>query len=150
MTLDIMMPDASGWWVLEKLKEDPETSSIPVLVVTIVEDQRLVFALGASDYLSKPYERNQLLTRVHRLLPDLTGRSVLVVDDQADARSMLGKILRDEGAQVREASTGDEAMAEISDSPPDLVLLDLMMPGMSGFEVVARIRAHPSSAAVPV
>ena len=150
VTLDIMMPDASGWWVLEKLKEDPETSSIPVLVVTIVEDQRLVFALGASDYLSKPYERNQLLTRVHRLLPDLTGRSVLIVDDQADARSMLGKILRDEGAQVREASTGDEAMAEISDSPPDLVLLDLMMPGMSGFEVVARIRAHPSSAAVPV
>src|SRR5256884_1414053 len=73
ITLDIMMPDASGWWVLEKLKEDSQTAGIPVLVVTIVEDQRLVFALGASDYLGKPYDRRALVGKIHRLLPTLAG-----------------------------------------------------------------------------
>ncbi len=150
ITLDIMMPDASGWWVLEKLKEDPQTAGIPVLVVTIVEDQRLVFALGASDYLGKPYDRGALIAKIHRLLPTLDGKRVLVVDDDPDARSMLAKILKEERAEVVGAASGDEAMAMIAESPPDLVLLDLMMPGMSGFEMVARLRAQPSAAAVPV
>src|SRR6202171_6684976 len=91
ITLDIMMPDASGWWVLEKLKEDPQTAGIPVLVVTIIEDQRLVFALGASDYLGKPYDRAALITKIHRLLPALEGKRVLVVDDEPEARAMLAK-----------------------------------------------------------
>jgi signal transduction histidine kinase/DNA-binding response OmpR family regulator len=150
VTLDIMMPDASGWWVLERLKEDPQTAGIPVLVVTIVEDQRMVFALGASDYLSKPYDRRQLIDRVRRLLPDLLGKRVLVVDDDADARAMLCKILRDEGAEVSEVGDGAEGIATITQTPVDLVLLDLMMPGMSGFEMVARLRATPATAATPI
>jgi len=150
ITLDIMMPDASGWWVLEKLKEDPQTAGIPVLVVTIVEDQRLVFALGASDYLGKPYERGALIAKIHRLLPTLEGKRVLVVDDDPEARTMLGKILKEERAEVVGAASGDEAMAMIAQSPPDLVLLDLMMPGMSGFEMVARLRAQPAVAGIPV
>ena len=150
ITLDIMMPDASGWWVLEKLKEDPQTAGIPVLVVTIVEDQRLVFALGASDYLAKPYERGALIAKIHRLLPQLDGKRVLVVDDDADARAMLSKILKEEKAEVIAAGSGDEAMTLISQTPPDLVLLDLMMPGMSGFEMVARMRALPAAASIPV
>ncbi len=150
ITLDIMMPDASGWWVLEKLKEDPQTAGIPVLVVTIVEDQRLVFALGASDYLGKPYDRGALIAKIHRLLPTLEGKRVLVVDDDPEARSMLTKILKEEHAEVAGASSGDEGMAMIAQVPPDLVLLDLMMPGMSGFEMVARLRAQPMSAGIPV
>jgi signal transduction histidine kinase/CheY-like chemotaxis protein len=150
ITLDIMMPDASGWWVLEKLKEDPQTAAIPVLVVTIVEDQRLVFALGASDYLGKPYDRGELIAKIHRLLPKLDGKRVLVVDDDPDARALLAKILKDEHAEVVGAASGDEAMAMIAQTPPDLVLLDLMMPGMSGFEMVARLRAHPAAAGIPV
>jgi signal transduction histidine kinase/DNA-binding response OmpR family regulator len=150
ITLDIMMPDASGWWVLEKLKEDPLTAGIPVLVVTIVEDQRLVFALGASDYLGKPYDRGALIAKIHRLLPTLDGKRVLVVDDDPEARTMLGKILTEERAEVVGAASGDEAMAMIAQSPPDLVLLDLMMPGMSGFEMVARLRAQPAAAGIPV
>jgi CheY-like chemotaxis protein len=150
ITLDIMMPDASGWWVLEKLKEDPQTAGIPVLVVTIVEDQRLVFALGASDYLGKPYEKGALIAKIHRLLPSLEGKRVLVVDDEPNARSMIAKILKEERADVVGAASGDEAMAMIALSPPDLVLLDLMMPGMSGFEMVARLRAQPGGASIPV
>jgi signal transduction histidine kinase/DNA-binding response OmpR family regulator len=150
ITLDIMMPDASGWWVLEKLKEDPQTAGIPVLVVTIVEDQRLVFALGASDYLGKPYDRGALIAKIHRLLPTLAGKRVLVVDDDPEARSMLTKILKEEHAEVVGASSGDEGMALVAQAPPDLVLLDLMMPGMSGFEMVARLRAQPTSADIPV
>jgi signal transduction histidine kinase/CheY-like chemotaxis protein len=150
ITLDIMMPDASGWWVLEKLKEDPQTAGIPVLVVTIVEDQRLVFALGASDYLGKPYDRGALIAKIHRLLPDLKGKSVLIVDDDPEARTMLTKILKEENAEVVAAASGDEGMALIAQSPPDLVLLDLMMPGMSGFEMVARLRAQPAAAGIPV
>jgi len=150
ITLDIMMPDASGWWVLEKLKEDPETAGIPVLVVTIVEDQRLVFALGASDYLGKPYDRGALIAKIHRLLPQLDGKRVLVVDDDPEARAMLTKILKEEHATVVPAASGDEAMALVTQSPPDLVLLDLMMPGMSGFEMVARMRALPAATNIPV
>jgi adenylate cyclase len=150
ITLDIMMPDASGWWVLEKLKEDPQTAGIPVLVVTIVEDQRLVFALGASDYLGKPYDRGVLIAKIHRLLPSLGGKRVLVVDDDLEARSLLAKILKEEDAEVVSAASGDEAMSLIAQVPPDLVLLDLMMPGMSGFEMVARLRASPSGATIPV
>ena len=150
ITLDIMMPDASGWWVLEKLKEDPQTAGVPVLVVTIVEDQRLVFALGASDYLGKPYDRSALIAKIHRLLPTLEGKRVLVVDDDAEARTMLTKILKEERAEVIAATSGDEGMALIAQSPPDLVLLDLMMPGMSGFEMVARLRAQPAAAGIPV
>ena len=150
ITLDIMMPDASGWWVLEKLKEDPQTAGIPVLVVTIVEDQRLVFALGASDYLGKPYDRGALIAKIHRLLPRLEGKRVLVVDDDAEARTMLAKILNEERADVVLATGGDEAMSLIAQAPPDLVLLDLMMPGMSGFEMVARLRAQPAGATIPV
>jgi signal transduction histidine kinase/CheY-like chemotaxis protein len=150
MTLDIMMPDASGWWVIEKLKEDPKTAGIPVLVVSIVEDQRLVFALGASDYLAKPYERTALIEKIQRLLPQVDGKRVLIVDDDADAREMLSKILKEEHATVLTVSSGDEAMALIVASPPDLVLLDLMMPGMSGFEMVARMRANPVAANIPV
>ena len=150
ITLDIMMPDASGWWVLEKLKEDPQTAGIPVLVVTIVEDQRLVFALGASDYLGKPYDRGALITKIHRLLPELDGKRVLVVDDDPEARAMLAKILKEEHAVVVGAASGDEAMTLITQSPPDLVLLDLMMPGMSGFEMVARMRALPAASNIPV
>jgi signal transduction histidine kinase/CheY-like chemotaxis protein len=150
ITLDIMMPDASGWWVLEKLKEDPVTAGIPVLVVTIVEDQRLVFALGASDYLAKPYEKAALVAKIHRLLPSLEGKRVLIVDDDAEARMILSRILKDEHAEIVEAPGGNEAMSLIATSPPDLVLLDLMMPGMSGFEMVARLRAQPQGAHVPI
>lgn len=150
MTLDVMMPDASGWWVLEKLREDPDTAGLPVLVVTIVEDQRLVFALGASDYLAKPYDRNALVEKVHHLLPQLNGKRVLVVDDDPEARILLAKILGEEGARVELASDGNEAMVSVQTSPPDLVLLDLMMPGMSGFETVARMRALPAASQIPV
>jgi signal transduction histidine kinase/CheY-like chemotaxis protein len=150
ITLDIMMPDASGWHVLEKLKEDPRTAGIPVLVVTIVEDHRLLFALGAADYLGKPYQRSALIDKVHRLLPELDGKRVLVVDDDVEARIMLTRILKDEQIEVEVAKSGDEAMALITQSPPDLVLLDLMMPGMSGFEMAARLRARPETARIPV
>ncbi|MDQ6883308.1 MAG: response regulator [Candidatus Dormibacteraeota bacterium] len=150
MTLDVMMPDASGWWVLEKLREDPETAGLPVLVVTIVEDQRMVFALGASDYLAKPYDRAVLVEKVHHLLPQLNGKRVLIVDDDPEARTLLAKIMSEEGAEVELAVDGNQAMARIQQAPPDLVLLDLMMPGMSGFETVARMRALPLAAQIPV
>src|SRR5205085_7949082 len=150
ITLDIMMPDASGWWVLEKLREEPSTAGIPVLVVTIVEDQRLVFALGASDYLAKPYDKGTMIAKIHRLLPELNGKRVLVVDDDPDARAMLSRVLKEEHAEIVLAQNGEEAMAMIARSPVDLVLLDLMMPGMSGFEMVARLRAQPELAHIPI
>jgi signal transduction histidine kinase/CheY-like chemotaxis protein len=150
ITLDILLPDASGWWVLEELKADPTTAGIPVVVVSIVEDNRLVFSLGASDYLPKPFDRNDLLLKVHRLLPDLKARRLFVVDDDPAVCSMLAKMLTEEGADVTTLGDGEQALTAISQAPPDLVLLDLMMPGMSGFEVVARMRANPTTATVPV
>jgi DNA-binding response OmpR family regulator len=150
MTLDIMMPDASGWSVLEKLKAEPDTAQIPVLVVTIVEDQRLVLSLGAADYLAKPYERKELIDRVRRLLPALRGHRVLIVDDDPEARSLMSRILEEEGAEVSLAPDGREGMRLLEEVKPELVLLDLMMPGMSGFEMVARIRSTPGHEQIPI
>jgi signal transduction histidine kinase/DNA-binding response OmpR family regulator len=150
MTLDIMMPDASGWWVLEKLKDEPDTAQILVLVVTIVEDQRLVLSLGAADYLAKPYERKELIDRVRRLLPALRGHRVLVVDDDPEARTLMSRILEEEGAEVSLALDGREGMRLLEEVKPELVLLDLMMPGMSGFEMVARIRSTPGQEQIPI
>ena len=115
-----------------------------------MEDRRLVFSLGASDYLAKPYNRAELITKVHRLLPELRDRKILVVDDDPKVCTMLAKMLEDESAIVTGVTSGQEALARIAQAPPDLVLLDLMMPGMSGFEVVARMRATATGLNIPV
>jgi signal transduction histidine kinase/DNA-binding response OmpR family regulator/HAMP domain-containing protein len=150
ITLDIIMPDLDGWSVLKALKDDPELREIPVVLATIMADRDLGFALGAADFVTKPFERDLLLQAVNRHRRGEGLAQVLVVDDDAKSRDMLRRTLRKEGWTVAEAVNGREAIAQLERSRPALVLLDLMMPEMDGFEVLERMRREEAWRAIPV
>ena len=140
ITLDVMMPGLDGWSVLRALKSDEATRNIPVVMVTIVDDKDLGYTLGAAESLSKPIDRRVLIETIHRLE---AGGEVLVVDDEPGARELARRILQSEGLVVREAANGEEALAAIRQKRPSLVLLDLMMPVMDGFEFLRQLRNDP-------
>jgi hypothetical protein len=149
ITLDVMMPQVDGWEVLRRLKADPVVGDIPVVMVSIVDNTGLGFALGASDYLTKPIDRQSLL----RALAPFRGRgqgTVLVVDDHPDVRDVLARTLRKEGWTVDEANGGEAALSYLARHTPDVIVLDLLMPGVDGFTVIDRLSANPAWADIPV
>ncbi len=146
ITLDVMMPGMDGWSVLSALKADAETADIPVVMLTIVDDRNLGYALGAADYLTKPIDRERLAAVLKKYRRDLP---ILVVDDDPVLRELLRRILEKEGYAVLEAENGRVGMERMRLSP-GLILLDLMMPEMDGFEFVAELRRHEAWRATPV
>jgi len=136
------------------LKRDDATSAIPVVVVSVVDNPELGKALGALDYFVKPVDGKLLVERLKRFklraAGDMAPVRVLVVDDEAANRTWLTRILEPAGFDVDLASGGREAIAMATTKPPDLVLLDLMMPEVSGFDVVEALRAHTSTAQTPI
>jgi signal transduction histidine kinase/CheY-like chemotaxis protein len=147
ITLDVMMPGMDGWAVLAALKADPLTADIPVVMVTIVDDRNLGYALGAADYLTKPIDRERLVAVLGRHRPQ---RPILVVDDDPALRELLRRTLEREGYDVLEADDGRVALGRIEGRVPGLLLLDLMMPNMDGFELLTELRARPEWRAIPV
>jgi CheY-like chemotaxis protein len=147
ITLDVMMPGMDGWAVLAALKADAATADIPVVMVTIVDDKNLGYALGAADYLTKPIDRDRLVAVLARHRP---RRPILVVDDDPDLRELLRRTLEREGYAVLEAADGRAALARIEERLPGLILLDLMMPHMNGFELLTELRARPEWRGIPV
>jgi CheY-like chemotaxis protein/anti-sigma regulatory factor (Ser/Thr protein kinase) len=147
ITLDVMMPGMDGWAVLSALKADPTLAEIPVVMLTIVDDKNLGYALGASDYLTKPIDRERLVTVLKQHRRDLP---VLVVDDDAGLRLLLRRMLEPEGYAVVEAENGRAALERLRDVSPSVILLDLMMPEMDGFEFVAEFRRHEAWRAIPI
>jgi CheY-like chemotaxis protein len=150
ITLDIIMPDLDGWSVLKALKADPELCDIPVVLVTIMRDRDLGFALGAADYITKPLDREVLMRVVGRHVRGDGRAQVLVVDDDPKTRDMLRRTLQKAGWTVAEAANGSEAIEALERGKPALVLLDLMMPGMDGFEVLERLHGDETWREVPV
>jgi PAS domain S-box-containing protein len=139
ITLDVMMAGMDGWAVLSSLKADPELMDIPVVMMTIVDDQKLGFTLGASEYLTKPIDWKRL-TAVLRKYGDQSGtRRVLVVEDDASVRELLQRNLEKEGWTVALAENGRVALDRIEEATPALILLDLMMPEMDGFEFMEEL-----------
>jgi CheY-like chemotaxis protein len=150
ITLDIIMPDLDGWSVLKALKADPELCDIPVVLVTIMGDRDLGFALGAADYITKPLDRELLMRAVGRHVRGSDRAQVLVVDDDPKTRDMLRRTLQKAGWTVAEAANGCEAIEALERARPALVLLDLLMPGMDGFEVLERLNGDATWREVPV
>jgi signal transduction histidine kinase/DNA-binding response OmpR family regulator len=156
ITLDVMLPQIDGWSVLKQLKADPALAHIPVIIVSIIDDKASGWALGAADYLTKPVDYKKLAQRLQKYqrgsAAPATGTSghVLVVDDDAQTRSLLQRTLSHEGWSVSEASSGAAALALIASSTPDLILLDLLMPQMDGFEVLQALRLTPGWQEIPV
>jgi GAF domain-containing protein/CheY-like chemotaxis protein len=147
ITLDVMMPGMDGWTVLSALKADPETADIPVIMLTIVDDRSLGYALGASDYLTKPIDRERLVAVLRKYRRECP---VLVVDDDAGVRQLLRRMLEPDGYTVVEAENGRVALERARAAPPGVVLLDLMMPEMNGFEFVTEFRRDERWRAIPI
>ena len=150
ITLDVMMPGTDGWSVLGQLKADPRSRDIPVVMATIVEEEEFAYSLGASDFLNKPIDRAQLLSTVSRILEHSGDRSVLMVDDEAASRDLIRRQLETTGVEIREAQSGREALAALEESIPGLILLDLMMPEMDGFEFLDELGKREEWRSVPV
>ena len=141
ITLDIMMPSMDGWTVLQQLKSDQNLADIPVIIVSVTNERNLGFTLGAADYLTKPVERDALLRAIKRHCHG-PGR-VLVIEDDEAIRSLIRRTLEASGFAVGEAENGAAGLEQVVAMQPDLVLLDLMMPVMDGFQFLNRLRSNP-------
>ncbi len=150
--LDLMLPDQSGLDLLQSLKRDAATRDIPVVVVSVVKDTVHGLTLGAAEYLVKPVERDDIVSTVRRLLDGASAGepSVLVVDDEPDTAALIRDTLRTEGFRAVVAHDGHQALAAVRRKRPDLVILDIMMPDMSGFEVLEALGRDPSLNGLPV
>ena len=148
--LDVMMPGMDGWSVLTALKANPETTDIPVIMMTMVNDRNLGYALGAAEYVVKPVDRQKLDAILARFKPISDSESILVVEDDPGIREMLCRQLKKESWRVVEAENGKEALYKLKKYTPKLILSDLMMPEMDGFELVHRLRQHEQWCDIPV
>jgi CheY-like chemotaxis protein len=151
VVLDILLPGIDGWDVLAQLKADPATAAIPVIVVSMLDERGRGFALGAAEYLVKPVGKEQLLAALYRAaaMPE-QKHTVVAIDDDPLAIELVRASLEPEGWTVLGAATGQEGLALIREQQPSAVLLDLLMPGMDGFEVVEALRADPGTRSIPV
>jgi signal transduction histidine kinase/CheY-like chemotaxis protein len=154
ITLDLLLPKMDGWDLLIRLKGEPQTREIPVVIVSIMEQRGKGFALGAVDYLVKPVGREELMTTLQRVslakLPPHEVVTVLAIDDDPMAVELVEAILSAEGFRVLKALGGEEGLAIANRERPALIILDLLMPEVDGFAVVERLRADPATAAIPI
>ncbi|MDB4943308.1 MAG: sensory box histidine kinase/response regulator [Labilithrix sp.] len=145
--LDLHLPKLDGWGVLARLKSEPQLAVIPVIIVSVEEERARGFSFGACDYLIKPVEADQLINVVRRSIRPGTGE-VLIIDDDAHTRELVTRSLRKVGFTTIEAANGEEGLLHARSTSPSMVILDLLMPGMDGFEVLRTLRAEGST--VPI
>lgn len=150
ITLDVMMPGMDGWSVLTALKAHPSTANIPVIMMSMVDDQNLGYALGAAGYLLKPIDSGKLEVILDKFKPITTSNSILVVEDDPDVREMLSRQLKNENWKVIEAANGKEALIKLQHHKPQLILSDLMMPEMNGFEFIHKLKQKQEWQSIPV
>ncbi len=150
ITLDVMMPDMDGWSVLSALKADPALRDIPVIMLTMVDNPNRGFTLGAAEYATKPVDRQRLSQILKKYTCANPPCPVLLVEDDAPIRAITRNILEKEGWKVSEAENGREALECMKRERPSLILLDLMMPEMDGFEFAAQVRMHPEWRSIPI
>jgi two-component system, NtrC family, sensor kinase len=150
ITLDVVMPDLDGWSVLAALRQDAELSEIPVFMVTALDEHRRGVALGAAGYLTKPIERERLSRLVSRFRSPRSPTRVLVVEDDEVQRERVRSWLEGQEWIVREAANGREALACLKERRPDVMLLDLMMPELDGFAVVAAVQREQTWRDIPI
>jgi len=152
ITLDLLLPDGNGLKTLHQLKKDPATQNIPIIVVSVLDERGMGLALGASEYLTKPVEKETLLAALRKHIPlASTGAAkILVVDDDTETRYLLAEILDTEGYVSLLATSSMEAFDILGRVRPAAILLDLLMPGTDGFELLTRIKEDKSLRNLPV
>jgi PAS domain S-box-containing protein len=152
ITLDLSMPGGSGLEALVTLRKTPETANIPIIIVSIVDEEKVGFALGAADYLIKPIRKTVLLETIRKYVP-VQGdddSEILLVDDDPRTLEMLAETLRSAGYETQSVRSGARALEVLSSKLVSAVLLDLLMPGMDGFEVIRHVRGHPTLVDLPI
>lgn len=150
IVLDIVLRSEDTWAFLARLKEDPRTRNIPVLVASTIEDQRKAFHLGVEGYIAKPFERPALLDKLRELTGIAAPRQILIVDDNELDRYLLKQHLKKLPVMIAEAASGAEGIREALDNPPDLIFLDLTMPAMTGFQVLETLKSITALKDIPV
>src|SRR6266487_534615 len=150
ITLDVLMAETDGWSVLTALKADPDTADIPVIILTMFDDKEMGFALGASDYMTKPINRDRLVTVLRKHHHGHGPSQVLVIEDEPSIRQMVRRVLEKEGWVVREAENGKAGLRAVSENKPAVILLDLMMPVMNGFDFIQELRKNKDWQDIPV
>jgi len=154
ITLDVMLPKKDGWQVMQELKSCQGMRDIPVIIISIIDDQSLGFSMGAVGYLVKPIGKDQLTYILNKLefaakSRDATPR-ILIIDDSTEDLKLMATILRGEGFDVIGASEGAEGVAKAIEEHPDLIVLDLLMPGINGFDVVKSLQEHSATRNIPI
>lgn len=150
ITLDVMMPGTDGWTVLHRIKTDQTLSEIPVVMISILDNRNLGYTLGATDYLLKPVDRAQLSKILARYVCQHPPCPVLVVDDDDNTRELLRQQLENANWRIIEARNGREALEKMVGEAPELIILDLMMPEMDGFEFAVHLSRNPDWSQIPV
>jgi signal transduction histidine kinase/DNA-binding response OmpR family regulator len=150
ITLDVLMPGLDGWGVLGSLKSDPRLSEVPVIMITMVDDPVKGMALGATDYLTKPLDRDRLVSLLRKFRGPQGPSRVLLVEDDPVAREQMRRALEQDGWNVLLAENGRVALQATAETRPDLIVLDLMMPEMDGFQFLGELRRNERWRTVPV
>jgi CheY-like chemotaxis protein len=152
ITLDVVMDGMDGWETLAALKTNDRTADIPVVIVSMLDNRERGFSLGVSDYLVKPVEWEHLsdVLAKYGCRPGADNSRVLVIDDDPTVREYMRRVLQDDGWTVLEAEHGEAALQRLQESRPALILLDLMMPVMDGFEFVEEVRGDPDLSSIPI
>jgi PAS domain S-box-containing protein len=150
ITLDVLMPGMDGWTVLKELRSDSSVAEVPVIMLSVLREQQLGLALGASEYVTKPVDRAQLRRIMDKYRPDGATGPVLVVEDDAETRRVMARLLTRDGWSVVQAENGRVALERVAEQRPALILLDLIMPTMDGLEFLTALRAMDDASAIPV
>lgn len=153
ITLDVMMPDMDGWAVLTALKADSDLADIPIIMISMVAEKNLGFSLGATDYMVKPIDRNRLTTMMERYRTHSRACPpcrVLLIEDDAPTREMTRRTLEKSGMTVIEAENGLVALQKLAHEIPCIIMLDLMMPVMDGFQFAVELRKKEEWRSIPV
>jgi signal transduction histidine kinase/CheY-like chemotaxis protein len=150
VVLDVLLQGEHSWELLQELKQTPSTASIPVFVVTVVDNREKARALGADGFHAKPVERSWLIEQLEVIARRLSERQVLIIDDDEVSRYLLKSVLGQAEFRFFEAAGGNEGLRRANEGKPDLVILDLAMPDLSGFEVLNRLKENPRTADIPV
>lgn len=152
--LDVLLPKVDGWAFLTQVKSDPATRDIPVIIVSIMDQKGKGFALGAADYLVKPVQKEELLGKLAAFNLVAKGQTdpvkILIIDDDPKAIELLALALKPEGFRVIEAYGGEAGIESAESERPDLIILDLLMPGMNGFEVLDHLATSPATRSLPI
>ena len=151
ITLDLVLPGIDGWEVLKRLKSDSTTRQLPVVVISVADNRDLGLALGADDYFVKPVDRARLLDRLREVTSRGSGsKRLLVIDDDAAVHALLDAELSTLGYEIEKSYSGEDGLRVATQSSPDVIILDLMMPDMSGFDVAESLKVNPRTARIPI